>query len=351
MDSNKKQKTIGDFENKAQYIAYLENSIEVLEERNEKLYSDCVSFAQKLNSIKTSGILDEDIGGLKRENRDAKNEIDELSQLVSRLSTENKKLKKRIRKLEAKPQVEEYKKDPNDIPISKVTETAEVADYNYSPEPQYEEPYYEEPVYEPEEVEEEFTPEEYYEYLEPSESRKTFRGIIITLLVAVILVGIFSSVCSVFGHFKKDSFPAGYRFYTVNNTNMTPDIDYDDVVVAKNVPVEKLGIGDIVITAKDGRTIGNLKAITVSGDYKYLTVVDNKNQEFQIDETQYQGKAVYRLAKIGKVASYAVTHVYNFFGMIIAIILLLIAILILVPTRKARKRKFGRDYDYDDLAI
>ena len=66
-------------------INSLEEEIADLKYTNQKLYKDCVTFAKKLKKIQVSGILDEDVNGLKELNTQYAEEIAALKELYNKL--------------------------------------------------------------------------------------------------------------------------------------------------------------------------------------------------------------------------------------------------------------------------
>ena len=61
-----------------------------------------------------------------------------------------------------------------------------------------------------------------------------------------------------------------------------------------------------------------------------------------------------RIAGLGRLAKYALTHRINYFAVLASLALILIALLILFPSRKPRRKdqpKFGRDYNVEDFTI
>ena len=65
-------------------INSLEEEIADLKYTNQKLYKDCVTFAKKLKKIQVSGILDEDVDGLKELNSQSADEIAALKEQIVR---------------------------------------------------------------------------------------------------------------------------------------------------------------------------------------------------------------------------------------------------------------------------
>ena len=70
-------------------INSLEEEIADLKYTNQKLYKDCVTFAKKLKKIQVSGILDEDVDGLKELNTQYAEEIAALKEQIVALTIEN----------------------------------------------------------------------------------------------------------------------------------------------------------------------------------------------------------------------------------------------------------------------
>ncbi|MBQ8063265.1 MAG: hypothetical protein IJ230_04940, partial [Clostridia bacterium] len=74
-------------------INALEEEIADLKYTNQKLYKDCVTFAKKLKKIQVSGVLDEDIDGLKDLNSQYADEIAALKEQIVALTIENQNMR------------------------------------------------------------------------------------------------------------------------------------------------------------------------------------------------------------------------------------------------------------------
>ena len=74
-------------------INSLEEEIADLKYTNQKLYKDCVTFAKKLKKIQVSGILDEDVDGLKELNTQYAEEIAALKEQIVALTIENQNMR------------------------------------------------------------------------------------------------------------------------------------------------------------------------------------------------------------------------------------------------------------------
>ncbi|MBQ1314002.1 MAG: hypothetical protein IIY48_05520, partial [Clostridia bacterium] len=74
-------------------INSLEEEIADLKYTNQKLYKDCVTFAKKLKKIQVSGILDEDVNGLKELNTQYAEEIAALKEQIVALTIENQNMR------------------------------------------------------------------------------------------------------------------------------------------------------------------------------------------------------------------------------------------------------------------
>ncbi len=95
-------------------INSLEEEIADLKYTNQKLYKDCVTFAKKLKKIQVSGILDEDVDGLKELNTQYAEEIAALKEQIVALTIENQNMREVSQANELKETLEDIE---DELPI------------------------------------------------------------------------------------------------------------------------------------------------------------------------------------------------------------------------------------------
>ena len=376
-------------------INSLEEEIADLKYTNQKLYKDCVTFAKKLKKIQLSGVLDEDIDGLKDLNTQYAEEIAALKEQIVALTIENQNMRETAQAEQLQETLEAIE---DELPIvvdraSAVKDDEELYDEIAAPSQEtienveavhtgntvsfrslrFED---EEPVEidDIEDGEPEVGPamrkantEQRKEAVPPKTvtkksakgkqevtGRRVLRAILKTLLALILLVGLISGIVGVIAHSFPDATIGGMRCYTVRNDAMAPNVEQTDVIVVKEQPMGKLQPNNVILTTYNGRSFGSVEAIETRDGVDYLVIADNTGANYSVTENMYKGKAVYRIAGIGRIAKYALNHRINYFAILLSLSMILIALLILFPSRKPKRRdqpRFGRDYDVEDFTI
>lgn len=368
-------------------INSLEEEIADLKYTNQKLYKDCVTFAKKLKKIQVSGILDEDVDGLKELNSQYAEEIAALKEQIVSLTIENQnmrevsqanELKETLETIEdelpvvldpaSAPAEEELFADEIAAPSRETIQNTELANATRTGNTvSFRALKLDEPEEEPEvgpamrnaNQDRARRPQVSQQQARPvkrkdATGRRVFRGILKTLLTLVILLAVISGIVGVFAHSLPDTTIGGLRCYTVRNDAMAPNVKQTDVVIVKKEKMEKLQPSNVILTTYGDRSFGSVEALETREGMNYIVVADNTGATYDVMAEQYIGKAVYRIAGLGKLTKYALTHRINYFAVLASLAMVLIALLILFPSRKPRRKdqpKFGRDYTVEDFTI
>ena len=357
-------------------INSLEEEIADLKYTNQKLYKDCVTFAKKLKKIQVSGILDEDVDGLKELNTQYAEETIE-TQNMREVSQANE-LKETLEDIEdelpivlepaAEPEEEELFADEIVAPSLETIQNTELANATRTGNTvSFKALKLDEPDEEPEvgpamrnsnQGRAKRAPASQQQtrtsHRKGSPGRRVLRGILSTLLTLVLLLALISGIVGLFAHNLPDATIAGLRCYTVQNDAMAPNVKQTDVIVVKKVAMEKLQPSNVILSTYGDRSFGSVEAIETRDGANYIVAADNTGATYDVTADQYLGKAVYRIAGLGRLAKYALTHRINYFAVLASLALILIALLILFPSRKPRRKdqpKFGRDYNVEDFTI
>ncbi|MBQ8083977.1 MAG: hypothetical protein IJ241_07340, partial [Clostridia bacterium] len=255
-------------------IKSLEEEIADLKYTNQKLYKDCVTFAKKLKKIQVSGILDEDVDGLKELNTQYAEEIAALKEQIVALTIENQNmrevsqadaLKETLEDIEdelpvilepqIEPEEEELFTDEIAAPSLETIQNTELANAARTGNTvSFKALKLDEPEEEPEvgpamrnsnkeRVKRQPAPQQHQARpakRKGSAGRRVLRGILATLLTLVLLLAAVSAVVGVFAHSMPDATIGGLRCYTVRNDAMAPNVKQTDVIVVKKVAMEKL---------------------------------------------------------------------------------------------------------------
>lgn len=367
-------------------INSLEEEIADLKYTNQKLYKDCVTFAKKLKKIQVSGILDEDVDGLKELNTQYAEEIAALKEQIVALTIENQnmrevsqanELKETLEDIEdelpivlepaAGPEEEELFADEIAAPSLETIQNTELANATRTGNTvSFKALKLDEPDDEPEvgpamrnsnqgRTKRAPAPQQpRTSHRKGSPGRRILRGILATLLTLVLLLALISGIVGLFAHNFPDATIGGLRCYTVQNDAMAPNVKQSDVIVVRKVAMEKLQPSNVILSTYGDRSFGSVEAIETRDGANYIVAADNTGATYDVTADQYLGKAVYRIAGLGKLTKYALTHRINYFAVLASLALVLIALLILFPSRKPRRKdqpKFGRDYNVEDFTI
>lgn len=368
-------------------INSLEEEIADLKYTNQKLYKDCVTFAKKLKKIQVSGILDEDVDGLKELNTQYAEEIAALKEQIVALTIENQnmrevsqanELKETLEDIEdelpivlepaAGPEEEELFADEIAAPSLETIQNTELANATRTGNTvSFKALKLDEPDDEPEvgpamrnsnqgRAKRAPAPRQQprTSHRKGSAGRRVLRGILTALLTLVLLLALISGIVGLFAHNFPDATIGGLRCYTVQNDAMAPNVKQSDVIVVRKVAMEKLQPSNVILSTYGDRSFGSVEAIETRDGANYIVAADNTGATYDVTADQYLGKAVYRIAGLGKLTKYALTHRINYFAVLASLALVLIALLILFPSRKPRRKdqpKFGRDYNVEDFTI
>ncbi len=368
-------------------INSLEEEIADLKYTNQKLYKDCVTFAKKLKKIQVSGILEEDVDGLKELNTQYAEEIAALKEQIVALTIENQnmrevsqanELKETLEDIEdelpivlesaAEPEEEELFADEIAAPSLETIQNTELANATRTGNTvSFKALKLDEPDEEPEvgpamrnsnqgRAKRAPAPQQQprTSHRKGSPGRRVLRGILATLLTLVLLLALISGIVGLFAHYFPTATIGGVRCYTVQNDAMAPNVKQTDVIVVRKVPIEKLQPSNVILSTYGDRSFGSVEALETRDGANYIVAADNTGATYDVTADQYLGKAVYRIAGLGTLTKYALTHRINYFAVLASLALVLIALLILFPSRKPRRRdqpKFGRDYNVEDFTI
>ena len=131
---------------------------------------------------------------------------------------------------------------------------------------------------------------------------------------------------------------------------MSPQVDRDSVVLVKYQGFDGIPLDSLVLTTKDGRSVGKITALNVAGGKSEATIKD-KNGSYNVTEKQFIGKVVFKIPYIGKVLQYASANPYNYLAIVVSADLVFLALLLLIPAKKSKNPKFGKDYTVEDFTI
>lgn len=294
----------------------LKEENEKLKTRNAKLYRDCVSFAKKIKANENSEV-----------------KIKELEQKIESLNNEIALLRDSDNTVNtpAAPVIETQNVFESDSALSDTFDGVA-----YSPEAVE--------SYDPD------TAKNHKVKTKKSGFRIFIRTILWIFFIIALLISLTSGVTYLFSTTYKDYAIAGYRFATVTNNAMSPQVDRYSVILIKYQNFDGIPLDSLVVTTKDGRSVGKITALNVAGGTSEATIKD-KNGSYNITENQFVGKVAFKIPYIGKVVQYASANPYNYLAIVVSSDLVLLALLLLIPAKKNKDPKFGKDYTVEDFTI
>ena len=297
-----------------------------LKEKNDKLYKDCVSFAKKIkaNEDATSKVAE------------LESEIDNLKVEIARLASTERPaeyIEPEFKPFEEKEETIDFKADP--IEVERVEKPLFEERINVEPAPYIEG--------------EDVVPKNHTTY-KKSVFRTTIRAIIWIIFIFSLIISLFSGIAYAFSTTYEDYAIGGYRFASVFNNLLSPDITTDDVVLIKYTDFDGIELGSCVMTTKDTRSFAKIKALDRVNGANVATVEDNRG-EYTINENQFYGPVKFKIPYVGRIVQYAYANEYNYLAIILSADLVCLALLLLIPSNKAKEPKFGKDYTVEDFTI
>lgn len=303
---------------------------EELKEKNDKLYKDCVSFAKRIKSSEGSAAR------------------------IEELEAEVESLKSEMSKLASSERVSEYIGSDDDFiePAEKpFTEPAlPYRQEDFAPPKQ-------QTLYDDDEPYDEFDDDSYDDVIpknhtvyKKSPLRTFVRVFLWIFLVFSLLIGIASLVAYLFSANFSDYGIANHRFATVTNSNMSPKVTKDHVILIKYSDFNGIELGSLVATTKDTRSVASLRSIDVI-DGNNIATVEDKNGKYTVNEDQFLGQVKLTIPFIGRVVQYACANQYTYLAIVVGANLVFLALLLIIPSNKAKTPKFGKDYDVEDFTI
>ena len=323
-------------------IEALKAENEQLKTKNAKLYRDCVSFAKKIKAnekkLARMNELESEIAELKEKikileaskvkNSDKYDTAAIVSSITGKRNAEDDKTNTSVLN-------SIYIMDEQDDNISESED--EVA---YDPQMPL--------SYEPESDDSE-TPKNH------AVEKKSGAGVLFKTLFGVVfalsfLVLVISGITYLFCTTYADHALLGYRFYTVYNNAMYPDVSKNDVVLVKCGGFDGIELDSLVLTSKDTRSIARLVGFAVDDDL-YMASVQDKKTKYTVTEDEFFGKIDLTIPNIGSVVRYASANKFNYVSIVSSITIISLAGFLLIPSKKKKSPKFGKDYTVEDFTI
>ena len=295
------------------YFEKLQEQFREISEKNQKLYHDCVHFAKQLKKIQDSGVLDEDVPALKRQNAKYRQEIQNLRSQLAGSSSESAD--------SAKPRSHEpsgYFNTPSPEEVTPQSETSASASQEGA-------------VFFDDQPDDTEASAEV-----PKKTHRVLRGFLIFFLVIFILVAIISAASGIVGHNSNPQTSCfGVRGYCITNNNLASVANKGTVVLVKYEQADELTPGKIVLAHAGGiRTLGTIqRAVISNGRTSYELTMDH-GPDAVISQQQYLGTAKYRIAGIGNFVTWAVSNAITYFLILFVILALLVLLIALIPSAK-----------------
>ncbi len=326
----------------------LQKENELLKEKNDKLYKDCVSFAKKIKASEDSSARIEE---LEAEVASLKNEIASLAS--------SDRIREYLGSDVAAEEVEEIEKPFSyKAPMSDTYEEEanpfEIKEPEIKEEPKevYEDDFGEQtfPTFVPvPEVSEDSIPKNHTTY-KKSPFRTFVRVFLWIFLILSMIIGAISLFAYLFSTNYENYAVANFRFASVYNNSLSPAITKDHVILIKYSDFNGIELGSPVVTTKDTRSVATLKSVDVI-DGENIATVEDKNGTYKVNENQFLGQVKLSIPYLGKVVQYACANQYNYLAIVVSANLVFLALILLIPSNKAKTPKFGKDYTVEDFTI
>ncbi len=350
------------YEQLAELVKSLADDNDNLSAKNKKLRRDCVAFAKRLKNIEDSGILNEDIDGLKDANESMKKEMDSLRAQImeANLSFPVDEPTEELPKLNRNFYEEEL---ANTAPVTMKSNTFKlrkpVVKVKEEPEPEPVPEYIPEPI--PDFVPFNEVPVEPEESVAPTKvgTAKTnkIRKVLSILLIVLLVWFLLSAIFGLFAKNTNMSF-LGIRLASVAQEYKGANLDEGKIVLIKTGDPSKAKVNDVVcVKVENGKVFAKVNSVNYSGDTATL-LVQNDHGTMMADQSNYIGKATISMNAFGGLVRYASNHTYNYFGFQIALFLLLLGALLLLPNnggstaaKGKRPKKLTKDISEEDFII
>ena len=392
-------------------IKKLESENKMLNDKNQKLYRDCVAFAKRLKALEVYNNSPEFEPSATSDNANSQL-LSELKEAYNLLLRENQNLKSELADLKAP--VSEFKvldslDDDNNVVTTPFTETdlneyneLEVQEFvedknifsgsactdglsslkttdksedvkNKSQEELAEEVLDEVLVFEEQPADSKINETEEIKSIndvankskakseissQPKRKvgRKIMNFIASLLLIVSIITGIISIIAYVFVK-TPDMNIMGYRPYTLHNDNAKLGYSTNDVLITNYVTPNDVKSGKSIVYVDNETSKRNVSVVesseVVNGNlhFKVKNNVDESNT-ITIDSSSYKGTVKFKVPLLGAIAKYAFTSPYDYIAILACVLLLSIFLKIVfyLDITKERKYKF-EDYEPSDFTL
>ena len=164
---------------------------------------------------------------------------------------------------------------------------------------------------------------------------KTIVGVIRTIVIAFILIVVTIILVQRFSNNNLSLF--GYRIYTIISESMLPKYELSDMLLAKNVTIDEVSVGDDVVYKGEkagfkGKTVVHQVISKKKTNGKWVIITKglaNDTEDPSIGESQIIGKVIYKL----------LNDLYGFYFIIFIPIAILIFIEIIRTINEKKQEK------------
>ncbi|MDR0287715.1 MAG: hypothetical protein LBI03_08460 [Clostridiales bacterium] len=359
---DEKNKTLKD-------ITSLRSENDMLKQKNQKLYRDCVAFAKRLKAIELAQTKEED----------KSNTVDEkTANLITDIKASCESLIEENRELKA--QILEYQKESELKQTMKQAENGDSFsnDAAYEPNPilntldviegqtELDQMLAENKVF----GEQDENPQEdniddaalESSHQNSKSSTKYFSkigklavNITAIFLICVSLIAAIASVTTYIFIRNPNTTLAGYRPYTVRDSSFAPVYTTSDLVIVKMTDKGSITVGDVVLFHPDDANSRSIKKITAAesvdatrlyGANSYNNLNNSQTPEDYLLDTNIIGTVVYKIPYVGLLAHYAFANPYDYIAIITLTLFLglFIKIVYSLSENRTRKKYTGSDF-------
>lgn len=173
---------------------------------------------------------------------------------------------------------------------------------------------------------------------------KTIVGVIRTIVIAFILIVVTIILVQRFSNNNLSLF--GYRIYTIISESMLPKYELSDMLLAKNVTIDEVSVGDDVVYKGEkagfkGKTVVHQVISKKKTNGKWVIITKglaNDTEDPSIGESQIIGKVIYKSAVLSFISK-LLNDLYGFYFIIFIPIAILIFIEIIRTINEKKQEK------------
>lgn len=158
--------------------------------------------------------------------------------------------------------------------------------------------------------------------------KKIFRFIYISVFTIILILVMYLGYMKYIKN-EKNTGLFGFRQYLVITGSMEPKFNVGDMIIVREIPKEKIQVGDIINYVSENGTDTITHRVTdiveLDGNTYYKTKGDNNSSEDPgfVDYSRVKGTVVFKISKLGK----AITSLYTGTGIAVIFAVVIVSYL------------------------